>query len=60
MAVRCCLTPGMLLQERRRVLIESNMHSAFPVHAMGRGGKLEPARRPIVQHASGGRKGRFL
>ncbi|CAK0783229.1 hypothetical protein CVIRNUC_006428 [Coccomyxa viridis] len=47
-------------KERRRVLIESNMHSAFPVHAMGRGGKLEPARRPIVQHASGGRKGRFL
>ena len=61
--VACCSWMSWLLQEHKRVLMESNTEALqFPLRALGRGAALTTAPQPMtaVLHANGGRKGRFL
>lgn len=48
------------MQEHKRLLIEDDEQTAFPLHATGHGLPKQAASVKAVLHASGGRKGRFL
>ena len=52
-----------MLQDHKRVLIEEDpatLTLKFPLRALGRVAGLFIAPEPVVLHANGGRKGRFL
>ena len=50
----------LVLQEHKRLLIENDDQTAFPLHATGHGLLKKAASLKVALHASGGRKGRFL